>query len=315
MILVTGGTGFIGRRLVSRLMQQGIAVRCLLPPERQTRLPWETPPPIITGTILDEEALFKAVTGVRTIIHLENALWWGNLRNLERVEVAGTRDLLTAARAARVGRIITLSQLGASPSSAYTLLRIKGNVENIVRTSGLAYTIIRSGLVFGEDDSSINALAMQLAINPLAYIMPGFGEVVLQPIYVDDLVDAIIRSLELIDTVDNTIEIGGPEYITYNDLLTTVMRVSQNYRSLIQIPPYTMRALVSIWSFIFPRALMTSQWLDLLAAHRAAKLHTTYNVFGIHPQRLEDRLLTYMKNKNYTALAWQTIFRRPPKGL
>ena len=115
MILVTGATGFIGRHLVSRLMAEGRQVRCLVSAERIERLPWGEMPEIVTGTVLDEEALFRAATGAHTIFHLENAFWWGRARDLERVELAGTRNLIVAARAARVGRIITLSQLGAEP--------------------------------------------------------------------------------------------------------------------------------------------------------------------------------------------------------
>jgi len=215
MILVTGATGLIGRYTVRKLMAQGYSVRCLLPATRQRNLPWdenaENAPSIITGTLLDEEQLFYAMNGVHTIIHLENALWWGRPRDLERIEFLGTRNLITTARAARVGRITTLSQLGATPSSAFTLLRIKGMVEEIIRSSGLAYTIIRSGLVFAEDDAFVRHIAMMLKVNPLFFLMPGQGEIVLHPIYINDLGDALATSLETLETVDETIEIGGPE--------------------------------------------------------------------------------------------------------
>src|SRR5690606_2768624 len=155
LILVTGATGFIGRHLVSCLMARGYHVRCLLTAAQAQNLPWGTPPEIITGSVLDEEALFRAVTGAHVVIHLANAQWWGRKRDLERIELVGTRNLITAARAARVGRIIAVSHLGASPSAAYPLLRAKGQVEEAIRASGLAYTILRSGIVFGEDDAFI----------------------------------------------------------------------------------------------------------------------------------------------------------------
>jgi uncharacterized protein YbjT (DUF2867 family) len=213
MILVTGATGFIGRHLVKQLIADGRRIRCLLPEDKLKDLPWDNPPEIIVGNLLDEEVLFKAVTGVHTIIHLQSGQWWGRPRDLERIELVGTRNLITAARSTRVGRIITISQLGASSSSAYTLLRIKGMVEELIRSSGLAYTIIRSGIVFGEDDAFVNHIAMILRTNPVLFLMPGQGEVVLHPIYIDDLIVAVSRSLELIDVVDTTIDVGGPEYI------------------------------------------------------------------------------------------------------
>jgi uncharacterized protein YbjT (DUF2867 family) len=315
MILVTGATGFIGRHLVKQLLADGRRVRCLLPADKTKNLPWENPPEIVVGNLLDEENLFKAVTGVHTIIHLQSGQWWGRLRDLERIELVGTRNLITAARAARVGRIITVSQLGASSSSAYILLRIKGMAEELIRSSGLAYTIIRSGLVFGEDDSFVNHIAMILRATPGIFLMPGRGEVVLHPIHIDDLVKALVRSLESIDIVDSTIDIGGPEYITVEDLIRTVMRVSGAYRTIIPVPPYVMRWMTAIYSRVFPRSLVTPQWLDIVATNRTAPLGNTFNYFGVHPRRFEDTLLLYMPGKRYWWPMLRYTFRRRPRGI
>ncbi len=292
----------------------GRHVRCLLSEDMLPHVPWSDSPEIIVGNLLDEETVFKAVTGVHTIIHLRSAQWWGRPRDLERVELVGTRNLIAAARAARVGRIITVSQLGASSSSAYTLMRIKGMAEELIRSSGLAYTIIRSGMVFGEDDAFINHIAMMLRSSPFVFLMPGRGEVVVHPIYIDDLVEAIVRSLEAIDTVDTSMDIGGPEYITLEDLIRTVMRVSNSYRIILPVPPYVVRWLTAFYSRIFPRALITPQWLDILATNRTAPLGNTYNYFGVHPRRLEDTLLTYMPEKRYWWPMVRYTLRRRPKG-
>ena len=314
MILVTGATGFIGRHVVQRLMADGRRVRCLLSEDMLPHVPWSDSPEIIVGNLLDEEMVFKAVTGVHTIIHLRSAQWWGRPRDLERVELVGTRNLIAAARAARVGRIITVSQLGASSSSAYTLMRIKGIAEELIRSSGLAYTIIRSGVVFGEDDAFINHIAMMLRSSPFVFLMPGRGEVVVHPLYIDDLVEAIVCSLEAIDTVDASVDIGGPEYITLEDLIRTVMRVSNSYRIILPVPPYVVRWLTAFYNRIFPRALITAQWLDILATNRTAPLGNTYNYFGVHPRRLEDTLLTYMPGKRYWWPMVRYTLRRRPKG-
>jgi uncharacterized protein YbjT (DUF2867 family) len=313
MILVTGATGFIGRHLVQRLMDENRPVRLLLPESKIRKLPWSNPPEIITGSVLDEEIVYRAMTGVHVIYHLENAQWWGRPRNLERVELVGTRHVITAARSARVGRIITVSHLGAAPASAFPLIRIKGTVEEAIRASGLAYTIIRSGIVFGEQDAFINHIAMMLRMNPFFYLMPGQGEVLLHPIYIDDLVTALVRSLDAIDTVDQTIEIGGPEYITFEDLLRTVMRVTGMYRAIVPLPPYVLRWTTAVYSRILPRTLMTSQWLDILATNRTARLGNTYERFGFAPRRLEDTLLTYMPRKRYLLPALRYVLRRRPR--
>jgi NADH dehydrogenase len=315
LILVTGATGFIGRHLVATLLADGRPVRLLLPDYKQKKLPWANPPEIVTGTLLDEEAVFRAVTGAHTIYHLDSAQWWGRQRDLERIELVGTRTLLAAARSARVGRVIALSHLGASVSSAYTILRIKGMVEEMIRASGLAYTIIRSGVVFGEDDAFVNHIAMVLRATPLIFLMPGRGEVVLHPLHIDDLVNALLRTLELVDTIDMTVDIGGPEYLTVEDLIRTVMRVSRSPRLIVPLPPYVLRWLSVIYSRVFPRSLITPQWLDLLATNRTAPLGNIFNHFAIQPRRFEDTLLTYMPEKRYWWPMLRYTLRRRPRSI
>lgn len=319
MILVTGATGYVGRHIIERLMDAGLPVRCLLTERDANRLPWdataENSPEIVLGTLLDDEAVFRAVTGVHTIIHLESAMWWGSQRSLERVEVVGTRSLIAAARSARVGRIITLSHLGAAPSSAYALHRIKGQVEELVRNSGLAYTVIRSGLVFGPNDAFMSHIAAMLRANPLFFLMPGDGSVVLHPIYIDDLTRIVVDSLENLRVVDQTLEVGGQEYITLRDLLLTLMRVGRMSRLIIPVPPYLMRFLSRVYGVVLPRALVTPQWLDILATNRTTQLNNVYTYFGFQPRRIEDTLVGYLPQEQHLWHLIRNTFRRRPRSI
>ncbi len=319
MILITGATGLVGRHLVRRLMAERLPSRCLLTERQARRLPWDAShphaPELILGSILDEESSFRAVTGCHAVIHLENAMWWGRRRDLERIEIAGTRKLVAVSRAARVGRITALSQLGAAPSSAYTLHRVKGQVEELLRSSGLVYTIIRSGIVFAPDDSFINHIASMLRINPLFFLMPGHGEIALHPIYIDDLVEAIYRSLNRVRLVDRTVEIGGPEYTTLKDMIATIMRVTGMPRLVIPVPPYLLRWMTGFYSRLLPRSLMTSQWLDILASNRTAPLGSVYQHFGFHPRRFEATLLNYLPQRRHFFGGMRAAFRRRPQPL
>lgn len=317
MILITGATGLVGRHLVSRLMRESAPMRALLPERRLRRLPWDTSDPnapeIFAGDVTDEEAFFRAVTGCHAVIHLENAQWWGRRSDLERVELAGARALATVARSARVGRIITLSHLGAAPSSGYTLHRVKGEVEDLLRKSGVAYTVIRSGIVFAPDDAFVNHIASMLRISPGVFFMPGHGEVVLHPMYIDDLVEAIYRSLDRVRLVDATVDIGGPEYLSLRDLILTVMRVTGMRRLIIGVPPYVLRWITAVYSRILPRSLMTAQWLDILAANRTAPLGSTYDHFGFQPRRFESTLLEYLPRRSHFLGLLRDSFRRRPR--
>jgi uncharacterized protein YbjT (DUF2867 family) len=313
MILVTGATGYIGRALVERLVSDGCPVRVLLPPPRGNR-PHRVPLPleasVVVGAITDQEILHRAMTGVHTVFHLASAQWWGRRRDLDQIDLQGTRAVITAGRSARIGRLVVMSHLGAAPSSAFTLMRAKGQVEELVRASGLAYTIVRSGIVYGPGDHFVTGIAMLLRANPAIFLQPGQGEGMLHPIYVKDLVEALARSMENLDTVDQVLAIGGPEAMTFNEMARTVMRVTGAPRILVSVPPYVLRSLVSLTRWAIPHWPMTPQWLDILAASRTAPLGNMFDVFGIRPVRFEDTIVTYMRKRGYLPQLLRTTLRR-----
>ncbi len=296
MILITGATGLVGRNLVSHLVEAGWPVRVYV---QSRRGEWPDGVDVVRGRLDDAGALHQAMQRVHTVFHLAGAQWWGSPRDLDRIDLQGTRHVITAARSARVGRLVYLSHLGAEPSSAYTLLRVKGQAESLVRNSGLAYTILRCGVIFGPDDTFVNGIAMLLRANPFIVFQPGHGESLLHPLYVGDLVKALANSLENIDLVDATIEIGGAEYISYNEMLRTVMRVSGARRLIISLPPWLLRRLTAVMMRLFRRWPITPQWYDVLASNRTAKLGNLYDYTGVRPVRFEDTLLTYMPRRHY----------------
>lgn len=319
MIVVTGATGFVGRHLVAHLLRSGHPVRVLTPPRvvnhfenRRRAWPWAEAgdAEIFPGSIFNAESLFQAVQGAHTIFHLASAQWWGGISDLEQVDLVGTRQVVAAARSARVGRIISLSHLGAAPSSAYPLLRIKGQFENILKESGLAYTIFRCGILFGEEDRFINNYAMLMRTNPFMVLQPGEGEDLLNPLYIQDLVKALDASLEKVELVDEIVNVGGGEYISFNELTRTIMRVTNTGRTIFKTPPYLLRTLTILANVFFPRWPATRQWFDILAGNRTAQLGNLYEYTGVRPVRFEDTLLTYMPERNYTWELLRFIFTR-----
>ncbi|MEL7672477.1 MAG: NAD(P)H-binding protein [Chloroflexota bacterium] len=314
MILITGATGMVGRHLVPQLAEAGWAVRVAVQAGRRGRADgagWPESVEVVTAELNDSEALHQAMQGVHTVFHLASAQWWGKRRDLERVDIQGTRQVIAAARSARIGRIIYLSQLGAEPSSAYLLMRTKGQVEALIRNSGIAYTIMRCGVVFGPEDRFVNGIAMLLRTNPFVFFQPGKGDSLLHPLYVRDLVQALTNSLESIDLVDATIEIGGAEYVTFNELLRTVMRVTGAQRTVIGVPPHTLRGMTGLMNRLVPRWPATVQWFDILASNRTAQLGNLFEYCGVRPVRFEDTLLTYMPQRRYLPELVQFMLRRP----
>ncbi|PJF22900.1 MAG: hypothetical protein CUN56_03625, partial [Phototrophicales bacterium] len=128
-------------------------------------------------------------------------------------------------------------------------------------------------------------------------------------------IKALQISLHKIDTVDEVIEIGGAEYITFEDLVWTIMRVTGFYRPIIKVQPYMMRWLTTLYGFLFSRTLITPQWLDILAASRTAPLGNMYRYFGFQPRRFEDTLMTYLPQKSFFFSALRYAFKRRPRSI
>lgn len=319
MILVTGATGFVGRHLVLALVDAGWPVRIFVhgQAQRVTQLPWPAlDVDVYHGSLYEEADLIGALQDVHTVYHLASAQWWGGARDLDRVDVGVTEALVKVARRARIGRMIVMSHLGAAPASAYAVLRAKGQMETLVRNSGVPYTIVRSGILFGEEDRFVNDVAMLLRANPFIFLQPGQGENLLHPLYIEDLVAALVGCMDNLNAIDRLLEIGGPEYVTFNELVRTVMRVTRTPRSIISLPPHTLRFLTRLARQVFPRWPSTAQWFDLVASHRTADLNSMSDLFGIKPVRFEDTLVTYMPGRRYTLeLLRFLVRRRRPRGI
>jgi len=240
MILVTGGTGFIGKALVRNLVESGYAVRMLIRPSpRSPDLPVGVAVDVAVSSLSDERGLRAAMVGVDTIYHLAGVERRGAYADLQNVDIDGTRKIVTAAADARVKRIFLTSHLGADRASAYPVLKAKAIAEEHVRRSGIDYTILRSAIVYGPNDGFTTALASLVATVPFFYLTPGDGRTLLQPIWVEDLATCLVWALEDETTKNETYEIGGSEYLSFNQVLENVMQAINIQRTIIHTRDYS----------------------------------------------------------------------------
>lgn len=290
MLLVTGATGFVGRALLTRLAQSQIAARCLLRPAKRTpTLPRGVPVQVSIASFGDPRALRSALVGVSTVIHLASAEWHGPRADLLALDVNGTRTLLEAAREAGVERLIYLSHLGADRASAYPVLKAKGIAEEFIRQSGLDYTIIRSALAFGPEDRWVNALAVLLRLLPVAPL-PGDGRTLTQPIWIDDLATCLEWSLNDASLRNQTVSIGGPEFLSLRQLADELAFQLRLKRQPLAVHPLAWRGLAWFNEQITARGLMASRLLDHLAVNRVCELTSVTRYFGLRPTRFSAAL-------------------------
>lgn len=301
MILVTGGTGFIGGALVRHLAALGFPVRILIRPSPHSpRLPRGVSVEVAVSSLSDTRGLRAAMVGVDTVFHLISGEWGGPRIDLRDTDIDGTRAVLAAAKDAGVERFFYLSHLGADRASAYPVLKVKGIAEEDIRRSGLNYTILRSAIVYGPNDGFTTGIARILGFNPLVFLLPGDGSVQLQPLWVEDLVTCLTWALQDPDSANRTYDIGGPEYLNFRQIVELVMQASGQRRLLVSVPPPYLRALTVLMESIFPRLPVSVYWLDYMAVNRTTALDTMPRAFNLMPARISQRL-AYLNNRGRRA--------------
>ena len=197
MILVTGGTGFVGPKIVHALRAEDARVRALVrdPSSSSARTLSAWGCELVQGDATDPESLRGATEGADAVVHLI-ALITGKPEEYERVMSQGTRDLVAAAKEARVSRFVLMSALGTTEESKDLVpyYRSKWDMEQTVKASGIEYVIFRPSFVFGKDGGVLPTFLRQVKYSPVTPV-PGSGTRRLQPIWVDDVAAFFARSL------------------------------------------------------------------------------------------------------------------------
>ena len=223
MILVTGATGFIGRRIVTRLVERGEEVRRLVRPVPNPRASGLPAVHFVTGDVTDPDSLRAACDGVDMVVHTVAVIREKGRTTFEAVNVQGTRNVVEAAEQAGVSKIVHLSAIGAGPDPQYPYLRSKWEGEEAVVNSKLRHVVLRPSLVFGPGDEFINALAATIRVGPVVPFI-GSGNAKFQPIHVEDVARCVDRVLIDSTYTGETIEIGGPDILSYRQITDTIIR-------------------------------------------------------------------------------------------
>lgn len=310
MILVTGGTGFIGKALVRHLVEAGYPVRMLIRPSPHSPdLPRGVPVEIAVSGLNDERGLRSAMVNVDTIYHLAGGEWRGPSADLMQIDIQGTQAICRTAADAGIQRIFYISHLDADRASAFPVLKAKAIAEEHIRRSGINYTILRSAIVYGKGDGFTTGLAQLLHALPSMFLVPDDGRTLLQPFWVEDLVTCLVWSLEDTTTYNQTLSVGGPEYLSFNQVLETMNEVLGLRRRLVHVAPPYLRGLTVLLEYLLPGLPISVYWLDYLAVNRTCGLDTVPRVFNLMPGRFGYHL-DHLRGQNWRTSLIRVLFRR-----
>lgn len=291
MILVTGGIGFIGGELVRQLSAMGLPYRYLLQPgDRNYIIPRRTNIDVAVSSLSDERGIRAALQDVDVIYHLASVEQTAGHLDLQQVEVRDVEMLANTAYSSGVKRFIYLSHLGADRASAFGLMKAKGIAEHSIRESGVPYTIIRSSMVYGEGDIFSSYLLGLLKVFPFFVPVPGDGSVLLQPIWVRDLAVCLAWSLDMPGTLNSVLEIGGPEHLSFRELLTHIASRVASRKKMMEISPRRMNRLIQFIQSIRKDFPGSAFWMDYLAENRICALDSLPRTFGINPARFQQKI-------------------------
>jgi len=236
-VFVTGGAGFIGRSLLHELHAAGIAITLL---DRSGAIRPEDLAPddrVVRGSLLVPESYRAALAGCDAVLHLAAATGKASRGAHHDDTVQATRELCAAARAAGVERLLYVSSIAVAfhDREGYPYAQAKAEAEAVVKASGLRHAIVRPTIVLGKGAPILKSLS-SLALLP-AIVLPGTGQVRVQPIAVEDVARQLVAMVRAGHFVDTTRELGGPEVLTMEELLQRLREARTGRRGrVVHIP-------------------------------------------------------------------------------
>lgn len=228
MILLTGATGFIGGHVLKVLSEKNMHVRCLVRKSIESENPNIS---YVTGDVLDYNSLVKATEGVDTVYYFIHMM--GKQKEQEKFNVLdrnAINNMIKACRVNEVKRIVHLTGMNDPREELSTHLASRREVEEIIKKSGIDYTIFRASVIIGRGGAAFDILERVVRMFLVIPVLSWHNTKV-QPIYIGDVIKYLVECLEKKETINKCFDIGGPEIFTYKELM-------RNYATEIGIIPF-----------------------------------------------------------------------------
>ncbi len=266
LVTVFGGTGFLGRRVVGRLTQEGATVRvavrhperveaCAIPAVSGCMVP-------ISADVRDEASVASAIAGAEAVVNVVSAYVEKSGVTYTAVHVHGAGNVASECRRQGVSRLVHISGVGADPGSRAPYIRARGQGEQAVWHGFPAATIIRPSVMFAADDAFLQSLVAIIRSTPVIPLIAS-GRTRLQPIHVSDVAEAIYRSTLIPATSGKVFELGGPKSYTLRELIGMIAARMGRHPVFVPVPLLLARPIARLLELL-PNAPLTVAQVDLL---------------------------------------------------
>lgn len=296
-IAVLGGSGFIGRSVCERLVRRsGGAGGAIVVPTRRAKhgdsvraLPTLEVP---VADLRDDDALRRVLAGCDAVVNLIGLLH-GNAATFEQVHVELPRRLVAACADAGIRRVVHVSALGADVAAPSMYLRSKAAGEAVLHAASLDLTVLRPSVIFGANDRFLNLFADLQAVLP--FIALASSDATFQPVWVEDVAEAIVRSLDAPTRCGPTIECTGPEVLTLRELVRLAGQWSGHPRPLLPLPRPLGRLQALLLEWLPGEPLLSRDNLDSMrVANIASGRLPGLAALGIQPASLAQIAPAYL---------------------
>jgi len=295
-IVVFGGGGFLGRRLVDRLTAEGMTVRVAVRHPDHARFDLRSMVDrvtVIPADVCDRASVAAALAGADAAVNAVSTYVEKGGVTFQAVHVRGAENVAREAAAAGVARLVLVSGIGADLDSRSPYIRARGSGELVVRQAFPGATIVRPGAMFGPGDALFGTLADLARLLPIPPLIGG-GYTRLQPVFVEDVAEAIASILGDPGTVGRTYELAGPRVYTLRELVSMTLYLMGKWRLLIPVPFAVAEAQARLFELL-PNPPLTTGQVDLLKADNVASGSLPgFQELKIHPKPVEQVVSTYI---------------------
>ena len=286
IVAVVGATGFVGSHLVPYLVERGHGVIAISRDGR--RLPGWGDEVEARAADVTRDDLDAALTGADAAVHLVAIPRETDGRRFDEVNVRGTQRVVEAAERIGLGRLVHLSVMGVTDDPKLRYLTSRRRGEKQVRNSSLEWVVLRPSLMFGTGDGFFNLVKTTLRWwSPGIVVIPGDGGTVFQPLSVDDLAIAVERSLTDAGRAGSIYELGGPQWVTYREIVDAVMAATGMRRLKLGVPTPLISAVTALTDRILPIFPVSHDQIGSMSRPNFTDLDAFERAFGVKPRPMD----------------------------